>query len=181
MGHYGFGMGRSWRYGISAAMGVPRRSRVALLIAALAVAGLCFVAGLETVWGSLTFPSALARHPVTATATVVDTFINGFGGDPAVDYSYTVNGQSYRGWGERDPGHPDLLSVKPGTPIPIEYAQAKPADSCTCNAAQHGHSTPGVVEGAAVMVPLPALVFGLVLRRRRHPVRHADRLAGPHR
>jgi hypothetical protein len=170
MGHYGVGMERSRRQGTSALMGVRRRTRVVLLIAA--------VAGLETVWDSLTFPSALARHPVNATATVVDTFINGLGGDPAVDYSYTVNGRSYKGWGERVPGHLDIMSVKPGTPIPIEYAQAKPTDSCTCNAAQHIHTASGVAEGTVAMVPFPALVLGLAHRRRRHAARDADRPPG---
>ena len=49
------------------------------------VAAFAFVGGLASVWSMARFPAALAQAPVTAQARVTDSFINGFGGDPAVN------------------------------------------------------------------------------------------------
>lgn len=84
-----------------------------LFIGAVLVAAFIAVGGALSAWEVLDFPTDLARHPVPGTAVVSDSFINGFGGDPAVDYTYTVHGQRYWGWGEHVPGNPDLLSLAP--------------------------------------------------------------------
>ena len=132
---------------------VRRRARLTLLVITAAVAALFFLGGVATAWEALTFPSGLAHHPVNGTAVVLDSFINGFGGDPAVDYGYTLQGRSYRGWGESVPGNLDF-PVKPGTVIPIQYARDNPADSCTCDAAHHTQGWKAFLEGAAGTLPL---------------------------
>lgn len=116
---------------------------------------------------SLTFPSDLAQHAthsVAGTAVVVDSFINGFGGDPAVDCSCTVDGHFYNGWGERVPGDPNLLSVRPGTVVPIQYAANHPDQSCTCDAAHQPHGWGGAIPDAWSIVPVLA-VLPVLLRR----------------
>lgn len=146
-----------------------------MLICAGVAASLLAIGGGVTMGQSLTFPSDLAQHPVSGTAVVVDSFINGFGGDPAVDYSYNVDGHSYRGWGENVPGSHDLLSVKPGTVIPIQYAADHPDQSCTCDAANESHGWSGAIPGALAIVPLLAVLPVLLRRRWRRQWLGAER------
>lgn len=58
-----------------------------------------FLGGAEAAVATLVFPQPLAEHPVRATATVTDHFINGLGGEPNVHYCYTVHGHTYTGYG----------------------------------------------------------------------------------
>jgi hypothetical protein len=115
---------------------LPRQGALRTLAIAVAwfVAGAMFIGGIIAVYHTLTFPSALAAHPVRAYATVTDQFIDGFGGDPSVDYRYAVHGQTYIGYGTGELGGEDPTTLHRGDPILIEYAAAAPSQSCTCNA-----------------------------------------------
>ena len=42
-------------------------------------------------------PDAVKANPAYTTATITDSYINGLGGDPVGDYTYTVNGHQYSG------------------------------------------------------------------------------------
>jgi hypothetical protein len=98
------------------------------------IAGAMFLGGIIAVYHTLTFSSALAAHPVRAYATVTDQFIDGFGGDPSVDYRYTVHGRTYTGSGTGELGGENPSTLHRGDPILIEYAAAAPSQSCTCSA-----------------------------------------------
>lgn len=136
-----------------------------LFIGAVVVAAFIAVGGVLSAWDVLNFPTDLARHSVPGNAVVTDSFINGFGGDPAVDYTYTVHGRSYGGWGEHVPGNPDLLSVTPGRIIPIEYASSNPAHSCTCDAGKEPYGWSPAAEDALAALPFFALLL-VILRPR---------------
>ena len=106
----------------TAADGRPRRrsrwrTRVIWVVAALA-----FFFGLVALVQGLTFPRAIAKHPVRTEATISSVYINGLGGDPAVDYRYRVAGRVYTGWGTGQLGREALLELHPGDPVAIEYA-----------------------------------------------------------
>ena len=131
------------------------------------VAAFAFVGGLASVWSMARFPAALAHDPVTAEARVTDSFINGFGGDPAVNYEYWVDGTQYVGWGTQDDRHRDLLSLQAGATVTIRYARATPSASCMCNpSAEKGDAVAYAVD-AAFIAPLPILLFRTRQRRRR--------------
>ena len=85
-----------------------------------------FIGGVASAWSMARFPSALAHDPVTTEAKVTDSFINGFGGDPAVDYEYRVDGKHYTGWGTQDDRHRNLSSLRAGDIVTIRYARAAP-------------------------------------------------------
>ena len=125
-----------------------------------------FVGGLGAAWSMMRFPSALASSPMSAQAQVTDSFINGFGGDPAVDYRYSVNGKEFTGWGTGGRGYPDLLTVAPGATIPIKYARAAPWESCMCYPTSEAPTPVGYVVDAAFMLPLPLLAIRAWRRRR---------------
>src|SRR5438067_6782605 len=77
--------------------------------------------------------AAIRQHPVSTTGTVVQVVIDGFGGDPAVDYTYTVAGNSYPGHDVGSDATGDVLDKKPGDPIPIQYASTMPGVSCVAD------------------------------------------------
>lgn len=64
------------------------------------VAIFCALCSVAVIWHQLTFPTAIAKHPVRAEGTVTASITNGLGGDPAVEYRYTVAGRTYRGEGK---------------------------------------------------------------------------------
>jgi hypothetical protein len=99
------------------------------------VAVSCFLGGAGSAFSALTFPQALAQHPIPATATVTDHFIDGFGGDPNVDYRYTVQGRTYTGYGIGGLGGRFALDLHVGDPVAIVYARDSPGASCTCDPA----------------------------------------------
>ena len=74
--------------------------------------------------------AAIRQHPVASTGTVVEAVIDGFGGDPAVDYTYVVAGQSFRGHDVGSDATGNVLDKKPGDAIPIQYAATMPEISC---------------------------------------------------
>ena len=131
------------------------------------VAAFAFVGGVANVWSMARFPAALSQAPVIAQARVTDSFINGFGGDPAVNYEYWVDGTRYVGWGTQDDRHRDLLSLQAGATVTIRYARATPSSSCMCNpSAEKGDAVAFAVD-AAFIAPLPILLFRTRQRRRR--------------
>jgi hypothetical protein len=146
---------------------LPAAGRKVAVVAAWVGAAFVFVGGLAAMWHALTFPSALARHPVRTNATVIDSFINGLGGDPAIDYRYTVDGRVYDGWGTGGRGYPDLLSLKLGDSLPIQYAKTEPSKSCMCDAKKEASSAAGFGVAAAFLVPLSYLLTRRLRRRRR--------------
>ncbi|HYM15600.1 MAG TPA: hypothetical protein VEZ14_08570 [Dehalococcoidia bacterium] len=80
-------------------------------------------------------PDALRREPVNAQASVTDTYIDGFGGDPMVDYRFEVNGKTYEGSGTGgELGNGDVLRLHAGDYVAIQYAATDPSLSCTCDA-----------------------------------------------
>jgi hypothetical protein len=169
--------GRSWTpYSTHAAPHLRREKkrlsirsglRKAAVIGGWVLAAFSFLCGVAAIWHVATFPSALARHPVRTDARVVDSFINGFGGDPAVDYRYTVNGHTYQGWGTGTLGKEDPLSLKPGDSVAIDYAKTEPWKSCTCDAKGDGPGVSDLVLGIGFLLPLPYLVVRRVRRYRR--------------
>jgi hypothetical protein len=93
---------------------------------------------------------------VTARATVKDVFIDGFGGPPAVDYRYTVNGRTYMGWGDGgELGNDDVFDRRPGDSVTIRYSSTEPALSCTCEPSE-GYAFPSVL---AALSATPFLVM----------------------
>jgi hypothetical protein len=110
---------------------------------------------------SVTFPRAVAEHPVRTNAVVTQVYINGIGGDPAVDYSYRVNGRVFAGSGDGRLGDEDLLSLHPGDPVAIEYAADAPSESCTCDAVRDAPPSllASILVAALLTIPLAILVW----------------------
>jgi hypothetical protein len=109
------------------------------------------------------YDDALRANPVATEATVTDVYINGFGGDPAVDYRYKVGQQTFTGSGNAQLDQGGALALKDGDNIHIRYAAAKPSVSCTCDPA--GESG---LWGLAFVLPLAVLIFATIWDR-RHP------------
>jgi hypothetical protein len=122
---------------------------------------LACLAGLVGLVKSVTFPRAVAEHPVRANAAVTQVYINGIGGDPRVDYMYRVRGRAFVGSGDGTLGHEDLLSLHPGDAVAIEYAADVPSESCTCDAARDAPPSlvTSILTAAALTVPLAVLLW----------------------
>jgi hypothetical protein len=112
--------------------------------------------------------AAIRQHPVATTGTVVEAVIDGFGGDPAVDYTYIVAGQSFRGHDVASEATGNVLDKKPGDPIPIQYAATMPEVSCVAGSTDCPNSiyAPGLAAFvfwalALVTAVLAGLTFGL--------------------
>ena len=125
--------------------------------------------GLDVTYHRATFPREVASNPVRVEAEVSDVYINGFGGDPGVDYRYRVAGRDYSGSGDGALGQENLLALHPGDPVAIEYARGSPSRSCTCNArSSQPASLPTAIALALVlMAPLATLSVRKLTRRRR--------------
>jgi hypothetical protein len=113
----------------------------------------------------------LRQHPVRTTAEVTDVYIDGFGGDPTVDYRFQVDGNSYTGSGTGgELGNGDVLRLKPGEPVTVEYTAGDPSASCTCDAARADdwrmpHFTPAALRigvGSVLLLGLVGLAVGAV-------------------
>jgi hypothetical protein len=141
------------------------RGRKVLRIVAWVLSSLLFAAGLVNWVQMATFPASLAAHPVTTVATVTDTYINGFGGDPAADYRYTVGGRTYSGSGEDSLNGADLESSV-GSHLNIEYARDAPWESCMCHATNAGLQPLEVAMSTIALLPLPVVI--VLTARRRH-------------
>jgi hypothetical protein len=91
--------------------------------------------------------AAIRQHPVATTGTVVEAVIDGFGGDPAVEYKYIVAGHSFRGHDLASDATGNVLDKKPGDPIPIQYAATMPEVSCVAGSTDCPNSiyAPGLV------------------------------------
>lgn len=110
--------------------------------------------------------AAIRQHHVAATGTVLETVIDGFGGDPAVDYTYVVAGRSFRGHDVASDATGDVLQKKPGDPIPIQYAATMPEVSCVAGSTDcpNGVFAPGLVAFVFwTLVLVTAVVAGLTL------------------
>ena len=142
------------------------------------VAIFCALAAVDSVWHLLTFPTAIAEHPVRAEGTVTANIINGFGGDPALQYRYTVAGRTYKGEGKGELGHQSPESMRHGDPVAIEYAANAPSESCTCDAVatQPGSTASTVVIAALLCVPLSILL----VRRWARPRARTDESSAAH-
>jgi hypothetical protein len=110
--------------------------RRVLALGCLVPVGL-FVSTLVILWAwdafqSLSNPAvaAIRQHPVATTASVVEPQIDGFGGDPAVDYTYFVGGHGYRGHDIASDATGNVLTKKAGDSLPIQYASTMPEVSC---------------------------------------------------
>ena len=80
-------------------------------------------------------PDALRRQPLNAQASVTDIYIDGFGGDPTVDYRFLMEGRTYEGSGTGGQlGNGDVLKLQVGDSVAIQYAATDPSLSCTCSA-----------------------------------------------
>src|SRR5579862_4613471 len=65
------------------------------------VAGTLFLVGVqEALEGPRVAAQALLENPVETQAQVTQVFIDGFGGDPAVDYHFDVDEKTFIGWGK---------------------------------------------------------------------------------
>lgn len=125
---------------------------------------LAFLCALVLSWHSVTFPSAIAKHPVRADGTVTASVISGLGGDPAVEYRYTVAGRTYKGEGNGELGHQRPEFMRPGDAVAIEYAADAPSESCTCNSASKQPPSTAMTALLAVLLSLP---LGVLVTRRR--------------
>jgi hypothetical protein len=77
----------------------------------------------------------LRQHPINARAIVTNVYINGFGGDPTVDYQFDVDGHRYIGSGTGgELGNGNVLDLTFGSSVAIQYAASDPSLSCTCDA-----------------------------------------------
>ncbi|PZR79013.1 MAG: hypothetical protein DLM65_11605 [Candidatus Aeolococcus gillhamiae] len=74
--------------------------------------------------------AAIRDHPIAATGTVIQPEIDGLGGDPAVSYHYSVGGHIYDGYDVASSATGDVLRLKAGDHVPIQYAAAVPSVSC---------------------------------------------------
>ncbi|HEY4844051.1 MAG TPA: hypothetical protein VII89_00010 [Candidatus Dormibacteraeota bacterium] len=74
--------------------------------------------------------AAIREHPVQATGRVEEVVIDGFGGDPAVDYTYIVAGRTFHGHDVGSSATGNVLEKNPGDPIPIQFAATIPSVSC---------------------------------------------------
>lgn len=135
------------------------------------LAAFAAVGGVGLVYRSAAVPREVASDPVRVEAQVSDVYINGFGGDPGVDYRYRAAGREYSGSGDGALGQENLLDLHPGDPVAIEYARGDPSRSCTCNArSDQPVSMPAAIAIAVVLLaPLAALSVGNL--RRRRPLR----------
>ena len=107
---------------------------------------------------SATFPRAVANHPVRTEATVRQSYINGLGGDPGVEYEYMVDGRVFTGSGDgRLGGEP--MPLKKGAKIAIEYAAGQPSESCTCDASREEPPSVEASSLTAAGLTLPLLVL----------------------
>ena len=142
-----------------------RRWRGSRWLSALlwAVAVLAFLGGLTEVVHSVSFPRAIASHPVRTEATVTERYINGLGGDPGVSYRYRVADHEYTGSGNGQLGPEPVSDLRPGDPVAIEYAAGDPGESCTCDAARDAPESTG---SAAVLAGVLSLPLVILLARR---------------
>jgi hypothetical protein len=114
----------------------------------------------------------LRDNPVSASATVTDSYIDGFGGDPTVDYRFDVSNKTYTGSGTGgELGNGDVMTLKAGQTVNIQYALNDPTLSCTCKASTaddwrlpHGRSFNPVT----LLFAFPFLVMIGTGVRRRH-------------
>lgn len=168
--------------------------RRVLAIGCLVPAGLFVISfvivGVWQAFESVSNPAvaAIRQHHVAATGTVVETVIDGFGGDPAVDYTYIVAGRSFRGHDVASDATGDVLQKKPGDPIPIQYAATMPEVSCVAGSTDCPNSVfaPGLVAFvlwtlalvAAVVAGLTFAVRGITrsLRHGRRSERHTHKV-----
>lgn len=134
------------------------------------VAVLACLGGLSLVVESATFPRAVADHPVRTQATVTQVYINGLGGDPAVDYEYSGAGRTFTGSGNGKLGNEPLLSLHPGDRVAVEYAAGAPAESCTCDAAREAPPSliASILIAAALTLPVAMLLWRRVPRWMRN-------------
>jgi hypothetical protein len=123
-----------------------------------AVAATTFVGGIYGLFKSATFPRAVGEHPVRTEATVTQSVINGFGGDPSVEYEYRVGGHLYKGEGFGKLGHESILLPR-GANVTIEYAADAPSESCTCDAARELPAPVSTAGTTAALLALPLLAM----------------------
>jgi hypothetical protein len=77
----------------------------------------------------------LRDNPAAASATITASYINGFGGDPTVGHSFDVSGKTYTGSGTGgELGNGDVMNLKPGQTVNVQYSPRDPTLSCTCEA-----------------------------------------------
>lgn len=126
------------------------------------LAGLIAVGALLSLW-DVRYDDALRAHPIATEGTVTETdvYINGFGGDPTVDYRYTVRSQTFTGSGNAELNQGGALAQKSGDIVHIKYAAAKPWVSCTCNPADQSG-----LWRLVFVLPVAVLIFASVWDRR---------------
>jgi hypothetical protein len=136
------------------------------------IAIFCVLCAIAAIWHQLTFPTAIAKHPVRAEGTVTASIINGLGGDPAVEYRYTVAGRTYKGEGNGELGNQRPEFMRPGDPVAIEYAADAPSESCTCDAVakQPGSTAATVIVAVLLCAPLCILLTRQRAQRRARRV-----------
>jgi hypothetical protein len=126
------------------------------------LAGTIAIGALLSMW-DVQYDEGLRAHPIATEGTVTDVYINGFGGDPTVDYRYRVGDQTFTGSGNAQLNQGGALAQKNGDNVYIKYATAKPWVSCTCNPAVESG-----LWGLVLVLPLAFLIFATVWDR-RHP------------
>jgi hypothetical protein len=144
---------------VNKAAGTAKRRRRWARWVLWALAVLLSIASWSQVAKSATFPRAVAEHPVRTEATVTSLYINGLGGDPGVEYKYSVGGHSFTGSGDGRLGG-ESMPLQRGEKVAIEYAASQPSESCTCDAAQQAppSTETSILTAAGLTLPLLVLV-----------------------
>lgn len=126
--------------------------------------------------------AAIRGHPVQATGSVEEVVIDGFGGDPAVDYTYVVAGRTLHGHDVGSSATGNVLEKNPGDPIPIQYAATMPSVSCVAGSEDCPNDifAPGIAAYLFwALVILSAVGAGLFLLTRAAIRGLPHRLAAP--
>lgn len=103
-----------------------------LCLVALATTGSACVGVLEFAYGDVAadFP----RYAATNQAAVTATSVNGFGGDPIVQYRFAVGGVTYHGSGpDGKLGNPPVNRLSPGDTVTVRYSSINPRHSRSCD------------------------------------------------
>ena len=156
---------RYLRDGMDAATQTGKRKRRWLPWALWAVAVVACLGGWSGVVKSAAFPRAVAEHPIRIEATVTRSYVNGFGGDPGVDYEYRVGGRVYKGSGNGKLGG-EPMPLPRGDLVAVEYAANTQSESCTCDAVGEAPRAvrSAILIAAALSLPLAALLWRPVPR-----------------
>lgn len=116
------------------------------------------------------------HHAATTQASVTDTSVNGFGGDPLIDYHFRLGSIAYRGSGpDGKLGNPLTSELHPGDVVTVRYSSLNPRHSCTCAPSTDettmtpdwAFHTPDLLYFAPLVAAVLAIILGATSRAYR--------------